>query len=442
MVAENNANDTADFIERALLGCLLRSNAILADVVVQVREDDFRLDAHRRIYRVITDLWNESKPVDVVALADELHRRGHIADVGSYTYLAQLHDEAPYGEGLYYAKLVREQGMLRQLGAAGKVILESSQHPTGSAEQMVDAAEQMVFAIAQQGTVDEDRHVKQVIAEFYDHFDARTQAGDRRASGLSSGLAEMDNLTAGWQRGEVALVGARPATGKTAFALQLTQHAAVEEGVPTLFFSLEQSRLELAARLLCARAGVDAQRLRRGELTPDEIKRLAEAADILRQAPLFIDDSPSQRVLHIAARARRRKQRDGLGLVVIDYIQLIEPDNRRDPRHEQVGSISRRLKQLAKELDVPLLVLAQLNRSSEERTGHRPRLADLRESGSLEQDADTVLLLHRPDSPDPDERDNLEVIVAKQRNGPVGTVTLRFERALMRFSDFDPFPNA
>jgi replicative DNA helicase len=239
------------------------------------------------------------------------------------------------------------------------------------------------------------------------------------------------------QNSELIIVAARPSVGKTSFALNFVRHIVVEERLPVLFVSLEQARVELAERLLCCQARVDSHRLRKGHLNADEIEKLMEAGDLLSQSKLFIDDTPGQNMLRIAANARRLKLRHGLRMVVIDYLQLIDPDDRRDSRQEQVSAISRRLKFLARELNVPVIALAQVNRSSEDRQDHRPRLSDLRESGAIEQDADTVMLLHRPDYHEAGLNEGIvEVIVGKQRNGPTGDVTLMFIKQYMRFENF------
>jgi replicative DNA helicase len=252
-----------------------------------------------------------------------------------------------------------------------------------------------------------------------------------------TGLLDLDDKTAGLQNSELIIIAARPSVGKTALGLSIARHVAVEEAQPVFFVSLEQSRIELAERLLSAQARVNGFRLRKGDLSSADMQKLLGAGDALRQAKFFIDDSPGQGMLRIAANARRLKLRHHIKLVVVDYLQLIEPDNRRDSRQEQVANISRRLKFLAKELKLPVVALAQLNRSPEEREGHRPRLADLRESGSIEMDADTVLLLHRPEMYEPGQNPGtVEIIIAKQRNGPTGEVTLTFLKEFMRFENF------
>jgi replicative DNA helicase len=254
-------------------------------------------------------------------------------------------------------------------------------------------------------------------------------------SGIATGYLDLDEKTAGLQNNELVIVAARPSVGKTSFALNLVRNMVLDEKC-VFFVSLEQSRTELAERLLCAQGRVDSHRLRKGHLNADEMQRLMDASGQFEKAKLYIDDSPAQGMLRIAANARRLKMRQQLDIVIIDYLQLIEPDSKRDSRQEQVAAISRRLKFLAKELQIPVVALAQLNRSSEDREGHRPRLSDLRESGSLEQDADTVMLLHRPDAEPGQQGEVIDVVIAKQRNGPTDTVTLTFLKQFMRFENF------
>ena len=281
----------------------------------------------------------------------------------------------------------------------------------------------------------------QALTEAYDRIDTRQQNDQTSISGLPTGFIDLDEKTAGLQNSELIIMAARPSHGKTALAMNVARHVAVEDNQPVFVVSLEQSRIELAERLLCCQARVDSHKLRKGHLSSEDMQKLIEAGGILRNALLFIDDTPGQGMLRIAANARRLKLREKIKLVVIDYLQLIEPDNRRDSRQEQVAHISRRLKFLARELQIPVMALAQVNRSSEDRTDHKPRLADLRESGSIEQDADTVMLLHRPEMYEPGQHEGiLEINIAKQRNGPTGEITLTFLKQFMRFENFVEVP--
>jgi replicative DNA helicase len=299
----------------------------------------------------------------------------------------------------------------------------------------LETAERRIFAVAEMGVAGRAVPVASALNEAFDRIDARAKRGGG-PTGLMTGFGELDFLTAGLQNSEFIVVAARPAVGKTAFAVSIVRNAALELGVPVLVVSLEQSRAELVDRLLCAEARVDGQRLRRGELIREDAERLADAGDRIRRSRVFIDDTPSQSMFHVAASARRLRTKERIGLVVLDYLQLVEPDDRNNPRHEQVAAISRRLKLLARELKVPVVALAQLNRAVEARTNHRPRLSDLRESGSIEADADTVLLMHREDD-SPAEVVRIEMQVAKQRNGPTGDLSLKFHTRFTRFDGID-----
>jgi replicative DNA helicase len=426
--------------ERSVLGSMLRDNQVIDDVCQVLRAEDFYADAHQKLFTAIVELRDKGgQPVDIVILADEMQRRGQIEDVRGYAYLAELWDAAPTAANAeHYAKIVRDRSLVRNLIHAGTELLRDAYDQVMPAEQLIESAERKIMEVAERGITDHTATLKETIDDTWDRIDQR-HSGDKLAySGLSTGFADLNEITAGLQSSEMIIVAARPSVGKTAFALNLVRNVILSEKEPVFFVSLEQSRLELAERMLCSQAGVDSHRLRKGNLTPDDMDRLVEAGGALSKARLFIDDSPAQSMLRIAANARRLRHRQGIKLVVIDYLQLIEPDNRRDPRQEQVAQISRRIKALARELNVPVVALAQVNRSSEDRQDHRPRLSDLRESGSLEQDADTVLLLHRPDRYEPGQQEGIiEVIVAKQRNGPTGEVTLKYVKQYMRYEDYN-----
>jgi replicative DNA helicase len=427
--------------ERSVLGSLLRDNRVISDVVQILRKEDFYKDAHQKIFDAIVGIHDKGgQPVDLVILGEELRQRGQVEDIGGYPYLADLWDAAPTAANAeYYAKIVRDKALVRNLIHAGTEILRDAYDQTMPAAELIEAAERKVLDVAERGITSQTYTLEEAIDETYRRIDKRTTGGTLGLSGLSTGFTDLNEITCGLQPDEMVVVAARPSVGKTAFALNLVKNIIVEEKVPVFFVSLEQSRLEIAERLLCSQARVDSHRLRKGNLTSDDIDKLIAAGDMLRDAKLFIDDSPMQSMLRIAANARRLHRRQGIKLVVIDYLQLIEPDNRRDPRQEQVAQISRRIKALGKELQIPVVALAQVNRSSEDRQDHRPRLSDLRESGSIEQDADTVWLLHRPDRYEPGQHEGIiEVIIAKNRNGPTGEITLAYVKQHMRFEDYNP----
>lgn len=425
--------------ERSILGSMLRDNRVIPEIVTRLRAEDFYVFGHQKIFEGLASLMEQGKAADYITLGDWLKEKQYLEDAGGHSYLVDLWDAAPgsAGNARHYADIVRQKSIVRNLIHACNDLSQQAFEQALPANELLDTAERRIFEIAEMGITGDTKTLHDAIQEAYVRLDQRKQRGDVEYSGVPTGFVDLDSLTAGLQNSELIIVAARPSVGKTSYALNLVRHVVVEERLPVLFVSLEQARVELAERLLCCQARVDSHRLRKGHLNADEIEKLFQAGDVLSQAKLFIDDTPGQNMLHIAANARRIKMRHDLRMVVIDYLQLIDPDNRRDNRQEQVAGISRRLKFLARELNIPVVALAQVNRSSEERTDHRPRLSDLRESGSIEQDADTVMLLHRPDYHEAGLNEGIvEVIVAKQRNGPTGDVTLMFVKQYMRFENF------
>lgn len=426
----------AEFI---VLGSMLRDPVVVADVVQVLRPENFHKDVHCRIFAAMLRLFDGGKAISPATVGEDLLATGQLRDVRP-EYLHRLWEDVGTGaSGLYYAAKVRDAAILRDLARAGHEITSMAESPSGSAEEALEAAEQRVFAIAEMGFQGDAVPLATAVGESFDRIDARSQRGKVVPSGLMSGFADLDNLTAGLQDGELTVVAARPGVGKTAFGLAIVRHAALLLGQPVFMVSLEMSRVELAERLLCGEAGVNGHRLRRGVPTDSEADRLWQAGDALRKANVMIADAANQTMLRITANARRIKLRSGLKLVVVDYLQLIEPEMRKENRQAAVADISRRLKKLARELGVPVVALAQLNRGVEDRSGGVPRLSDLRESGAIEADSDVVILLHRPDMADETKsRDTIRAHVAKQRNGPMGTVNLVFDRETMRFDNFAP----
>jgi replicative DNA helicase len=424
--------------ERSVLGSMLRDNGVIGDVLQIVREENFYYDAHQKIFKGIIVLYDRGHPVDLVMLAELLKEQKQIEDVGGYGYLGELWDAAPTAANAeYYARIVRDKAIVRHLIHASTEILRDSYDQVMPADELLEAAERKVLDIAEKGITGQTYTLEEALREAYDRIDKRHTQDQWSISGLPTGFVDLDEKTAGLQNSELIIIAARPSVGKTAYALNLARHIAVEDNRPVFFVSLEQSRIELAERLLCCQARVDSHKLRRGHLSSEDMDKLIEAGGVLKSAKLFIDDTPGQGMLRIAANARRLKLRHGIKVVFLDYLQLIEPDNRRDSRQEQVAGLSRRLKHLARELQIPVVALAQVNRSSEDRQEHKPRLADLRESGAIEQDADTVMLLHRPEMYEPGQHEGtVEVIIAKQRNGPTGEITLTFLKQYMRFENF------
>jgi replicative DNA helicase len=429
--------------ERCLLGSLFRDNAVIGDVLQIVRQENFYSDAHQKIFQGITSLYDKAHPVDLVTLAEWLREQKFVEDIGGFAYLGELWESAPTAANAeYYARIVRDKAIVRNLITAGNEILRDAYDQVQPADELLEASERKILDVAQLGITGQTLTLVEAMGEAFDRIDARTQK-DYTESGLPTGFLDLDEITAGLHNSELVILAARPSVGKTAMALNVVRNIIAPDAVrksapvPVFFVSLEQSRVEIAERLLCAQARVDSHKLRKGMLGSDDMDKLMRAGDVLRQSRLFIDDTPSQGMLRIAANARRLKKRHDIRLVVVDYLQLIEAENRRDNRQEQVAQISRRLKYLARELKIPVLSLAQVNRSSEDRGGHKPRLADLRESGAIEQDADTVLMLHRPGMYEEGKDDNtIEILVAKQRNGPTGDVTLAYIKQFMRFENY------
>ena len=371
-----------------------------------------------------------------------MRKNKQLEDVGGREYLVDLWESVQTGANVeYHAKLVRDAAMIRNLIHTGNEILREAYDRTQSADEMVSQAERKILEIARAGLIGDTLILKDVVKEAFERIDARAGKNDLSLTGIPTGYVDLDNLMAGLQKSELIIIAARPSVGKTAFALNLVRHAIIEENVPILFVSLEMARVELAERLLACQSRVDSHRIRKGQLGSDDIQKLMDAGGVLSKARLYIDDTPARSMLQIAATARRLMKKEekngGLKMIVVDYLQLIEPESRRDPRQEQVAQISRRLKILARDLKIPVVALAQVNRASEDRQDHKPRLSDLRESGSIEQDADTVLMLHRPGKFDGAHDDNiLEVIISKQRNGPTGEVTLTYLKQYMRYENY------
>ena len=423
--------------EQGILGSILQQNDVLHEVVPILSAEDFYRDIHQIVYKAIRDLYDLGKAVDGITLADELTRRDQLDAVGGAEALADIQNSVPHAANArYYAEIVRQKSIARQLIEAANEILHEGYSNNFTAEQLLEGAERRVFQIAEDQTRGDTVELKDVVMKAMDRIVARSESR-HPVTGVASGFFDLDDLTGGFQPEQLIILAARPSMGKTAFALNICDHASVDLKTPGLFVSLEMGQLELAERLLCARSRVDGHKLRTGQnMGNREITQLGKAFDDLRFAPLFIDDTPARNMLQITANARRLKLRSNLGLIMVDYIQLIDSNESRDSRQEQIAKISRRLKALSRELKVPVVALSQLNRAVENREDRRPRMADLRESGAIEQDADIVLLLHRPDYYDPNDQPGIaEVIIAKNRNGATGSVKLTFLKNFTRFEN-------
>jgi len=422
-----------------VLGSILLLNEAIDDVGEVLIPDHFYSDAHQKIYSAIRDLYeNNIRGIDAVTLAEELMRRNEFEEMGGAAYLAEILEAVPHAAHVrYYSNIVREKWMQRTLIYACTEILAESYEISTDVEDLLQSAERKIFSIVEQQEGSANIAIGDILMDAFHRIDERmNNEGD--VSGTTTGFTDLDAQTTGFQPTELVILAARPSMGKTALVCNVAE-AVARDGKGVLFFSLEQSNLELAERFLCITAKVNGHDLRAGNLTGEQRDKLMVASDELSRLPLFIDDKPGRTMGQIAALARRLHRKNPLGIIIIDYLQLVEPEDKGSPREQQIAGISRRLKFLAKELRVPVVALAQLNRGVELREDKRPRLADLRESGAIEQDADMVMFLHRPDAYDPEDRPGeAEIVVAKHRSGPTGIVRLTWRKEFMRFDDYSP----
>ncbi len=446
--------------EKAVLGCVLLNSDCLNELTLILRHDDFYDDAHRILYQAMSGLYDSGKRVDIALLVNQLKSTDQFDLIGGAPYLADLAHSIPNAaHSVYYAEIVQSKAVVRRLIEASTKILQNAYDTTIDSKELLASAEQEIFQIQDERSSNQAQSVSAILKESLERIDSRMQ-GEQLASGVMTHFRDFDTMTGGLHNGELVILAARPSMGKTAFAMNIAEQVAMKEQAPTLFVSLEMNSIELVDRLLCSIARVNGSRMRVGTITHEEQQRLIKNAADISVAPLYIDDSPSRTVSEIAAVARRiskmENQKTGkkLGLIVIDYLQLIEPDNSKDQRQEQVAKIARKLKMLAREQNVPVLCLSQLNRQAEDSKDHRPRLSHLRESGAIEQDADVVMFIHREEyyhKPDKavEFAGQAQVIIAKQRNGPIGDVDLVWEKNFTRFlnkaaeyhNDFAPGSN-
>jgi replicative DNA helicase len=422
--------------EESVLGSMLLSKDAIAEVLELLHEDDFYRPAHRTVFRSVLELYSHGEAVDAITAAEDLRRNGALADIGGAPFLHTLVAGVPTAaNAAYYARIVKEAGVLRRLIDVGTRIVQLGYETPQDTERAVDVAESLVYQLAQ-GRVSEDYlSLRDVLTGTLEAIE-RLHDEHRELTGVPTGFAELDRLTSGLQPSNLIIVAARPAVGKSTLGLDVARHASVRAGVPTVVFSLEMSRTELVQRLMCAECTVDMQRLRTGRMEEGDWTRLTRSLGKLADAPLFIDDSPATTMMEIRAKCRRLKQRHGLGLVVVDYLQLMQPTRRFENRQQEVSDISRSMKLLAKELEVPVIAISQLSRQTESRSDRRPMLSDLRESGALEQDSDVVLFIYRDELYDPESprKGEADLILAKHRNGPTDTVTVTFQGQYSRFA--------
>jgi len=426
--------------EQCVLGGMMLSKDAISDVLDVIHAHDYYRPAHQVVHDVILDLYGRGEPADAVTVAAELTRNGDIARVGGAPYLHTLIASVPTAANAgYYARIVRERAILRRLVEVGTRIVQLGYAGDGDADELVDRAEAEIYGVTDRRVSDDYLPLAEIMPGALDEIEAIGSRGGTLA-GVPTGFGDLDALTNGLHPGQMVVIAARPAMGKSALALDIARAASVKSGLTSVLFSLEMSRNEITMRLLSAEARVPLHAMRTGQLGEDDWTRLARRMSEVVDAPLFIDDSPNMSMVEIRSKCRRLKQRNDLKLVIVDYLQLMSSPKRVENRQQEVSELSRSLKLLAKELQVPVVALAQLNRGPELRSDKRPLLADLRESGSIEQDSDVVILLHREDAYEPESprAGEADLIVAKHRNGPTATVTVAFQGHYSRFVDMAP----
>jgi replicative DNA helicase len=431
--------------EQAVIGAMLMDADAIMRAAEHVDDTMFYREGHRRIFRAMIALTERGAVVDPLTLADELGRRAELEASGGKEYIGYLVDAVPTSANVeYHAKIVREKALLRRLIEVSTAIVSEAFEGRLLAAELLDEAESKIFQVSQQQGTGGFTRIKELLWPAMERIEAQSRSGNS-VTGVPSGFKDLDEMTSGFQPADLVIVAARPSMGKTAFTLNIAQHVAIEHNIPVAFFSLEMSKDSLVQRMLTSEARIDAQTLRKGRLRDDDFPRLARAAGILSHAPVFIDDTPGITILEMRSKARRLKADSGIGMVVVDYLQLMSGPASSENRQQEVSQISRGLKALAKELSVPVIALSQLSRAVEQRAGAekgRPVLSDLRESGAIEQDADLIMFLFREEVyaerengqlKDPALEGKAEVIIGKQRNGPIGTVGLYFHKQYTRF---------
>ncbi len=421
--------------EQSVLGGILIENSAINKVTEILDVNDFYRDAHRKIFNALIDLSERDEPADLITLTNELKKKNQLDAIGGASYLASLIDSVPTAANIeYYAKIVKEKAILRKLIETSTEIITQSYEDRGDVESFLDDAERAIFEISERRVKPSFYPIKDIVKESFRTIEKLYEKKEL-ITGVPSGFKELDRMTAGFQPSDLIIVAGRPSMGKTAFCLNIAQYAAIEKGVPVAFFSLEMSKEQLVIRMLCSEARVEGTRLRTGFLSESDWPRLTLAAGNLSDAPIYIDDTAALSILELRAKSRRLKSEHGLNMIIIDYLQLMKGRVKAESRQQEISEISRSLKALAKELNVPVIAVSQLSRKTEERHGNRPQLSDLRESGAIEQDADVILFLFREEvyNRTEENKGKAEVIIGKQRNGPTGKIDLAF---LDKFTTF------
>ncbi len=424
--------------EMAVLGSMIMDEDAVSSATEKLDASCFYKDTHRKIFQAISDLYNANKAVDLITLADELKKDNSLEDVGGVSYLALLANAVPTAANInHYAGIVREKYILRTLINNSTKIITVCHESDGNIAEVVDTAERLIFEVSDRRNQGSYIHLKEIVKDSIETID-RLYQNKAHVTGIPTGYIDFDIKTAGLQPSDLIIVAGRPSMGKSAFALGIAEYAGVVEKVPTAIFSLEMSKEQLVQRMLCSHARVDAHKVRTGYLATSDWPRLTAAAGKLSESPIFIDDTPAISVMELRARARRLKSHHDIKLIILDYMQLMRGSlTSMESRQQEISEISRSLKALARELSVPVVAISQLSRAVESRTDHRPQLSDLRESGAIEQDADVVVLILREEyyNPTPDNQGVAEAIIAKQRNGPVGSVKMAFIKEFTRFDN-------
>ncbi|PIV21786.1 MAG: replicative DNA helicase [Deltaproteobacteria bacterium CG03_land_8_20_14_0_80_45_14] len=425
--------------EQSILGGILIENEAVNRVMEILDADDFYRDAHRKIFNALINLSERDEPADLITLTNELRKIDQLDFIGGASYLASLIDSVPTAANIeYYAKIVKEKAILRKLIQTSTDIITQSYEDRGDVEGFLDEAERAIFEISEKRVKPSFYSIREIVKESFATIE-RLFKKKELVTGVPSGFKELDRMTAGFQPSDLIIIAGRPSMGKTAFCLNVAQYAAIENKIPVAIFSLEMSKEQLVIRMLCSEAHVEGTRLRTGFLNESDWPKLTIAAGNLSEAPIYIDDTAALSVLELRAKARRLKSDHGLGMVILDYLQLMKGRARVESRQQEISEISRSLKALSKELNIPVIAVSQLSRKTEERTGNRPQLSDLRESGAIEQDADLILFLYRDEiynrSEDNPNRGKAEVIIGKQRNGPIGKIDLAFLDKFTTFKD-------
>jgi len=424
--------------ECSVLGAMLLEKETIPKVIEIIDSPDFFYsDVHKIIFEGILKLFDSNKPVDLVTLREEFRKQGKLEKIGGSSYLLNLINSVVTTANVeYYANIVREKHILREMLKASSEISRLVYEDSLDLETVLDKAQSLIFNVTQKNARTSFSHIKEILTRTFEHIEAVYKRKEQ-VTGVPTGFVELDRLTSGFQPSDLVVIAGRPSMGKTAFALNITQYAAIHASIPSVIFSLESAKEQLVERMLCAEARINSQKLRTGFLSEEDWSNLTDAASILAEAPIYIDDTPNISVMELRAKARRLKAEKDIKLVVIDYLQLMAGDKRVENRQQQISEISRSLKALAKELNVPVVAISQLSRAVEQRENKRPRLSDLRESGAIEQDADLVISLYREYyySHRPEDEGIAEVIINKQRRGPVDSIKLTFIDEYTRFEN-------